>query len=121
MVLVYNCNNDVVAAAFIVGLQTDHSFYKHLVKDDVTNMKDILARELKEVMRARQANLSSRRVERKRRSNCPLLRRSSELGVGWLQEALPTELFAKPPCEVFGVDTDFTPFKIPIDSVFSAV
>ena len=41
MVMVYNCIDDVTSVAFIVGLQTDHS-YKHLVKHDITNMKDIL-------------------------------------------------------------------------------
>jgi len=41
--MVYNCSDDVAAAAFIARLQTDHS-YKLLVKHDVTNMKDILSR-----------------------------------------------------------------------------
>jgi len=49
MVMVYNCSDDVVAATFIVRLQTDHSFYKHLVKHDITNMKDILSRAQKYV------------------------------------------------------------------------
>ena len=44
MALVYNCNDDVTAAAFIARLQTNHSFYKHLMKYDVINMKDILSR-----------------------------------------------------------------------------
>ena len=44
MSLVYNCNDDITEAAFIVGMQIDHSFYKHLAKHDVTNMKDILSR-----------------------------------------------------------------------------
>ena len=43
MVLVYNCNDDVVATAFISGMQVIHSFYKHLVKHEVTKMGDILA------------------------------------------------------------------------------
>jgi len=42
MTLVYNCSDNVAAAAFIAGLQIDHS-YKHLVKYDVTNMKEILS------------------------------------------------------------------------------
>ena len=44
MALIYNCNDDVTAVAFIVGLETNHSFYKHLVKLDVTSLKDILSR-----------------------------------------------------------------------------
>jgi len=44
MALVYNCNEDVAVAAFISELQVTHSFYKHLVKNDVTKMKDILVR-----------------------------------------------------------------------------
>ena len=35
MVLVYNCNEDVAAAAFISGLQVTYSFYKYLVKNNV--------------------------------------------------------------------------------------
>jgi len=42
--LVCNCNNDIVAAAFTARLQTNHSFYKHLVKHDVANLKDIMSR-----------------------------------------------------------------------------
>jgi len=41
---VYNCNEDAVATAFISELQVTHSFYKHLVKNDVTKMRDILVR-----------------------------------------------------------------------------
>jgi len=43
MALVYNCNDDVVADTFISGMQVTHS-YKHLVKHEVTKMRDILAR-----------------------------------------------------------------------------
>ena len=42
MAIVYNCSDDVAATAFIAGLQTDYSFYKHMVKYDITNVKDIL-------------------------------------------------------------------------------
>ena len=42
--LVYNYNEDVVVATFISGLQATHSFYKYLVKNDVTKMRDILVR-----------------------------------------------------------------------------
>jgi len=44
MGMVYDCSDDVAATAFIAGLQIDHSFYKLLVKHDITNMKDILSR-----------------------------------------------------------------------------
>jgi len=40
--LVYNCNEDIVAAAFISGLQVSHLFYKHLMKNDITKIRDIL-------------------------------------------------------------------------------
>ena len=42
MALVYNCNEEVVAAVFISELQVTHLFYKHLVKNDVTKMRHIL-------------------------------------------------------------------------------
>jgi len=42
MALVFNCNEDIVVVTLISGLQVTHSFYKHLVKNDVTKMRDIL-------------------------------------------------------------------------------
>ena len=42
MVLVYNCNKDVAAAAFTSGLQVTNPFYNYLMKNDVTKMRDIL-------------------------------------------------------------------------------
>ena len=42
MALIYNCNEDVAAAAFISRLQVTNPFYKHLVKNDVTKIRDIL-------------------------------------------------------------------------------
>ena len=44
MTLVYNCNEDVAAASFINGLQVTHSFYKHVVKNNVTKIRDISIR-----------------------------------------------------------------------------
>ena len=44
MALVYNCNEDVATAAFISGLQVTYPFYKYLVKNDVTKMRDFLIR-----------------------------------------------------------------------------
>ena len=43
MAPVHNYNDDIVAAAFIVILQTDHFFYKYLMKHDVTSINDILS------------------------------------------------------------------------------
>ena len=42
MALVYTCNDDMVIAAFS-GLQASYFFYKHLVKYEVTWMRDILS------------------------------------------------------------------------------
>ena len=57
MVLVYNCNEDVAAVTFISGLQVTNPFYKHLMENDVTEMRDILVRaqkyiQIEEVTRA---------------------------------------------------------------------
>jgi len=43
MDLVYKSNDDVVAAAFVSGMQVTHFFYKQLVKDEVTRRRDILS------------------------------------------------------------------------------
>ena len=44
MALIYNYNEDVAIVAFISGLQNINSFYKYLVKNDVTKMRDTLVR-----------------------------------------------------------------------------
>jgi len=44
MALVYNCNEDIASAAFISGLQVTNFFYKYLVENDITKMRDILIR-----------------------------------------------------------------------------
>ena len=45
--MIYNCSDDVEMTVFIARLQTDDSFYKHLVKHNITNMKYILSRSQK--------------------------------------------------------------------------
>ena len=42
MTLVCNCNKDIAVATLISGLQATNSFYKYLVKNNVTKMRDIL-------------------------------------------------------------------------------
>jgi len=42
MALVYYYNGDVVTVVFISGMQVTHFFYKHLVKHEVTKMRDIV-------------------------------------------------------------------------------
>ena len=44
MALVYNYSDHVVVVVFTTRMQTDHSFYQHLVKNDIYSMKDILSR-----------------------------------------------------------------------------
>ena len=44
-----NGHYDVAIVVFIVELQTDYFFYKHLVKHDITSMKDILSQAQKHV------------------------------------------------------------------------
>ena len=44
MALVYNNNEDMAVAVFISRLQVIIPFYKHLVKNDITRMRDILVR-----------------------------------------------------------------------------
>ena len=44
MALVYNCNEDVAIVAFNSELQVTNSFYKLLMKNNVTKMRDILVR-----------------------------------------------------------------------------
>jgi len=44
MTLVYNCNEDVAVSAFINGLQVTNQFYKYLVKNDTTKIRDMLIR-----------------------------------------------------------------------------
>ena len=71
MALVYNCNDDVAAVAFISGMQVTHSFYKHLVKYEVTKMRDILTSaqtyiQIEDVTRASANRSPKHRVESER-------------------------------------------------------
>jgi len=43
MDLMYNCNDDVAVVTFVRGLQVTYS-YTHLVKYEVTRLRDILSR-----------------------------------------------------------------------------
>ena len=47
MAPVYNCNEDVVVAAFISRLQVTNPFYIYMWKNDVTKMRDIYVQEQK--------------------------------------------------------------------------
>ena len=60
MALVYNCNEDVAVVAFISGLQVTDSFYKYLVKNDVTMMRDILVQAQKCIQIEEAVNTSVR-------------------------------------------------------------
>ena len=64
MVLIYNCNEDVAAAAFISGLQVTNPFYKHLVKNDVIKMRDILVRTQKYIQKEEATRATSNRLPR---------------------------------------------------------
>jgi len=44
MALVYNYNKDIAVATFVSGLQVTNPFYKYLVKNDVTKIREILVR-----------------------------------------------------------------------------
>ena len=57
MALVYNFNEDVVVVAFISLVEVTNPFYKYLVKNDVTKMRNILVQvqkyiQIEEVTRA---------------------------------------------------------------------
>ena len=44
MALVYNYKEDITVIAFISGLQVTTPFYKYLVKNGITKMRDIFVR-----------------------------------------------------------------------------
>jgi len=39
-----NCDEDVSALTFIIGMQVSHPLYKHLLKHNVTQMSEVLSR-----------------------------------------------------------------------------
>ena len=73
MVLVYNCNDNLAATVFVTGLQVTHS-YKHLVKYEVTKMRDILSRvqkyiQIEDATRSAIARSSKREIKGRSRSH----------------------------------------------------
>jgi len=121
MALVYNCNDDVVAAAFISGLQVSHSFYKHLVKHKVTKMRDNLFRAQKYIQiedATRGAiNHSPKRGNEgeKLKLNFVPPKKNQDCGVGSVNKS------TWDPAKASGEEADFTLFKISVDHVFNAV
>jgi len=111
----------VVAAAFISGLQVTHSFYKHLVKHEVTKMRDILARAQKYIQiedaTRRSANRSPKRggeVEKQKSQLVPLKKTPS-----WAVRVVnkPARNLSK----AHEDEANFTPFKVSMDQVYSAI
>jgi len=64
--MVYNCNEDVVVAAFISEMHVTNPFYKHLVKNDVTKMRDILVRAQKYIQIEQATPVTSSRPPRQK-------------------------------------------------------
>ena len=123
MALVYNCNEDEAVAAFISGLQVTHSFYKHLVKNDVTNKSDILVRAQK-YMQIEEATQSATTRPSKQGSEgeklklkFPTRRNLNHNSVA--VHKLPRHV--RDSNKDDAVDLDQIPFRIPIDHVFNAI
>ena len=98
MALVYNCKDDVAVAAFISGLQVTHSFYKHLVKYEVTKMRDIFIRaqkyiQIEDVTRASANCLPKHGVNRRGNRYSPVPHRRLLVG---RSELLTSQLKTSP-------------------------
>ena len=101
MALVYNCNDNVAAAAFVSRLQVTHFFYKHLVKHEVTKMRDILSRtqkyiQIKDVTRsAFDRSISEEDKGEKLKSQPAFPKKNQNRASGTVHKQPPTE-----PCQV---------------------
>jgi len=118
MAMVYNCSDDVVTAAFIVGLQTDHSSYKHLEMHDVTNMKGIMSQAQKYIQleeTTRSTTNHSTRYE------AEASHKTQGHSRGHDAHKLVHPNPSQSQLRVFRTDADFTPLKLPIEQVFRAI
>ena len=118
MVMIYNCSDDVAAVAFIIWLQTDHFFYKHLVKHDITNTKEILSRAQKYVQLEEATWGSTTRppkqesdIEKRKPRSVPPKKTQNRGQNGFKKRSQPSS--SRNPIEVCGVDTSLTQFKTP--------
>jgi len=116
MALVHNCNDNIVVAVFVSWLQVIHSFYKHLVKHEVTKMRDILSRAQKYIQ-IKNATWSavdrSTRWEDKGEKPKPqpaFLKKNQNRAFGAVHKQTPPN-----PAKSYGEKADFSPFKISMD------
>jgi len=117
MATVYNCNDDVAVAAFIGGLQGIHSFYRYLVKHEITKMRYILTRAKKYIQIEDVTRANVNRSPKKGR----------ELEGQKIQSALPKKASnravnavnktSQNPTKHCGGEADTTLFKIHVDRV----
>jgi len=120
MAPVYNYKDDMVATAFISGMQVTHS-YKHLLKHEVTKMRDILTHAQKYIQiedgTQSSANRSPKRggkLEKQKAQPDPPKKVPTQ-AVGAINK--PARNLAK----VHGDGADLTPLKIPVDQVYNAI
>ena len=123
MSLVYNYNDDISVAASIRGLQATHLFYKHLVKNDVTKIRDILVRALKymQIEEAIWATTSHRpklRSEIEKLKPRFLLRKNQSHNSATVYKPLRRALESS---KESAVEPDLIPFRIPIDHVLNTI
>jgi len=122
MALVYSCNNDVAAAAFISGLQVTNPFYKHLVNNDITKMRDILVREVHTDCRGDTGCFQSSSETRARGREAEV----TAFPRRGIRATIPS-LVHKPARRATEsnkrseAEPDLIPFRVPIDHIFNVI
>ena len=121
MALVYNCNEDIASAAFISGLQVTNSFYKYLVKNDITKMRDILIRaqkyiQIEEATRATFSRPLRQRLEADKPK--PQFPQSKNMSPSTIRK--PSRHAAEYSKES-EAELDLISFWVPIDQIFNAI
>ena len=123
MALVYNCNEDITVATFISGLQVTHSFYKYLVKNKVTKMRDILIQTQK-YMQIGKATRSATTRPPKEGSEGEKPKQQFPLRKNLYHNSFVVHKprqYARESNKDDAVEPDLIPFKIPVDHVFNAI
>jgi len=117
MTLVYSCNEDVATAAFISGLQVIYSFYKYLVKNDVTKVRDILVRAQKYMQIEEATRSTITRPLREAKGAVSPKEKSKSHSVA----VHKPPRYARESNKDGDVELEIIPFRILVDYVFNAI
>ena len=120
--MVYNCIKDAATTVFFSRLQVTHSFYKHLVKYEITKMRYILF-QVQKYIQIEDATRSTANRPPKKGGDGEKLKPPPAFPKKNQNQASSTinKQPSRNPAKTQGDGANFTPFKISVDHVFNAI